>query len=181
MDSLVKDMMIAVEDYATVAEDATLAESMVALEEAQERHQKRNPKYKHRALLVVDKGGKIVGKLSMIDVLRAFAPNHQNSDALSRLGFSQGFVDTTVEEFEGLQAPLSAMCWRVANVRVGEIMTELSGGEYVDEEATLETAIQQIINGSHQSLLVRRGEDVVGILRLADVFHAAFEALQGCA
>ena len=27
------------------------------------------------------------------------------------------------------------------------------------EEATLETAIQQIVHGSHQSLLVRRGSD----------------------
>ena len=173
--------MIAVADYATVSEDANLAESMVALEEAQERHQKRNPKYKHRALLVVDATGKIVGKVSMIDVLRALATTPQHSEALNRLGFSPGFVDTTVEKFEGLQAPLSDLCTRAATVRVGEIMTELSGGEYVDEEADLETAIQQIVHGSHQSLLVTRGSDVVGILRLVDVFHAAFEALSGCA
>jgi len=180
LNSKVKEMMVVVEDYATVSQTATLAEAMVALEEAQQRHQRSNPKYKHRALLVTNDAGEIVGKLSMIDVVRALVPHHHDNDALSRFGFSRGFVDTATRKFEGLQAPLETLCATVAGVRVSEVMAKPTPGEFVDEDADLESAVVQLVQGSHQSLLVTHGEDVVGILRLADVFHAVCEALAGC-
>jgi predicted transcriptional regulator len=40
----------------------------------------------------------------------------------------------------------------------------------VQEDATLNEGIHQLIVGHHQSLLVARDSEVVGILRLSDVF-----------
>jgi predicted transcriptional regulator len=45
-----------------------------------------------------------------------------------------------------------------------------SAGEFVKAEANLGEAIHQLIMGHHQSLLVTRKAEIVGILRLTDVF-----------
>ena len=49
--------------------------------------------------------------------------------------------------------------------------------EYVKEDEVLEVAIRQMVLGRHLSLLVTRDQQVVGILRLSDVFeHITKEA-----
>jgi predicted transcriptional regulator len=53
-------------------------------------------------------------------------------------------------------------------------------GEYVKEEATLDEAIHQLIIGHHQSLLVLRGKEIVGILRLNDVFREVCNMIVSC-
>ena len=44
-------------------------------------------------------------------------------------------------------------------------------GEYIKVSATMNEAIHQLIIGKHHSLLVRNGSDIVGIVRLTDVFE----------
>ena len=46
-----------------------------------------------------------------------------------------------------------------------------------NENATLAEAIHILVMGHHQSLLVTRGDEIVGILRLTDVFSAVFQSL----
>lgn len=53
-------------------------------------------------------------------------------------------------------------------------------GEYVDENATLDEAIHMLVMGHHQSLLVTRNDDIIGILRLTDVFAAIFHTMKEC-
>ena len=48
------------------------------------------------------------------------------------------------------------------------------------EDASLDEAIHQLIMGHHQSLLVTRGEKIVGVLRLTDVFAAVFHTMKEC-
>jgi hypothetical protein len=47
----------------------------------------------------------------------------------------------------------------------------------VGEGGTLDEAIHLLIMGHHQSLLVKRDDQIVGILRLTDVFSAVFQPL----
>jgi predicted transcriptional regulator len=51
-------------------------------------------------------------------------------------------------------------------------------GEYVNEDASLEVACHQLVLGHHQSLLVTRGDKIIGILRLTDVFNAIFQTMK---
>ncbi|MEX1325835.1 MAG: CBS domain-containing protein, partial [Desulfobacterales bacterium] len=53
----------------------------------------------------------------------------------------------------------------------------LSADECVNEDATLDEAIHLLIMGHHQSLLVKRDDKIVGILRLSDAFSAVFQPL----
>ena len=51
----VKDLMVPLSEYATVTQDATLYEAVLALEEAQEKFEDKHTRYRHRAILVLDK------------------------------------------------------------------------------------------------------------------------------
>jgi hypothetical protein len=50
----------------------------------------------------------------------------------------------------------------------------------IDHEASLDIAIHQLVLGNHLSLLVTKEGDVIGILRLADVFAAVYHTMKEC-
>ena len=70
----VSELMVPLSEYATVPEGATLYEAVSALELAQEKFEDTHTRYRHRAVLVLDKKGKVIGKVSQMDVLRALEP-----------------------------------------------------------------------------------------------------------
>jgi len=76
--------------------------------------------------------------------------------------------------------PLEGICRKAAEMKVKEIMHSPSEGEYVGENDTLDTAIHQLVMGHHQSLLVTRGEEIIGILRLCDVFRKICDNIKAC-
>ncbi len=177
----VSELMIGLEEYATVPEEATLAEALVALERAQECFNRR--RYRHRAVLVVGADGAVIGKLSQIDVIRALEPplaDRGSVQALTRFGFDPEFIKATGERYGLRRGPLADICITAAKLRAHDIMTTPSPGEYVAEHATLDEAIHQLIVGEHHSLLVMCGERVVGVLRLSDVFEVVCRAVTHC-
>ena len=53
-----------------------------------------------------------------------------------------------------------------------------SEGEFVNENTSLNTAVHQLITGHHLSLLVTQKKKIVGVLRMSDVFAAAFHVIK---
>jgi CBS domain-containing protein len=177
---IVEDLMIPVEDYATVSYDATLREAVLALDEAHQRDSERH--YRHRAVLVL-KDGKVVGKLSMFDVIVALEPAYQalgNVRALEHSGLSLEFLHQVRESYSMWGSPISHTCERAASRPVRDVMYTPGEAEHVDKTASLDQAVHQLIVGSHQSLLVTDGGVVVGVLRLTDVFHEIMLAIKAC-
>ena len=175
----IKDVMVAIEDYATVSEDATLDEAVMALEKAQEQYEKSQ--YLHRAILVYDNKNKIVGKISQLDILMALEPNYRIVDLekLSRFGYSldyiQSFAKTALWD-----KPLRDICRKAATLIVKDFMHTPKQGEYIKEDAGLDEAIHQLLIGKQSSLLVTRNQDIVGILRLTDVYAFVSENIKAC-
>ena len=66
---------------------------------------------------------------------------------------------------------------KAAKIQVSNFMHTLSADECLNENATLDEAIHILIMGHQQSLLVTRNNEIVGILRLTDVFSAVFQSL----
>jgi CBS domain-containing protein len=167
----VKDLMVPIEDYATVPQDATLYEAVIALEETQMRS--HHHQYPHRAVLVLDEGSKVVGKLSQWDLIKALEPGYgeiTDSKSLSRFGFSPNFIRSMVKSRGLWQKPLDNLAEKAARIKVRSVMYTPAEGEFVDADASLDEGIHQLIMGHHQSLLVTSGSRVVGVLRLIDVF-----------
>jgi CBS domain-containing protein len=179
---IVKDLMVPLSEYATVSEDATLCDAMLALEKAQGEFDQT--RYRHRAVLIYDKHQKIIGKLSQLDALKALEPKYKElqTDGTSRhLGFSTKFIQGMLDQFSLWATPLGDICKKGADRKVKDFMYTPTEGEYVLEDASLDVAIHQLIIGHHQSLLVTdKVGKIVGVLRLSDVFAAVFHKLKEC-
>jgi len=177
----VKDLMVPLDEYATVSEEATLFEAVEALEKAQETLDRTRFKYLHRAILVYDKKNNIVGKIGQLDVVSALEPKYGemgDHKSISRLGFSKKFLQSLREQFSLLEMPFDEACRKAARVKVKSFMHTPVEGEYIEEDATLDVAIHRFVMCHHKSLLVTRGEKIVGVLRLADVFAEIFQTMK---
>ena len=177
----VEDLMVPIEEYVTVNEDATLYEAVKALEKAQEELDRKRYHYLHRAILVLDKNRKVLGKISQLDVLRALEPKYKGMGdmrQLSRTGFSLDFIKSMMEKYALCEIPFTEMCRKAANLKVKEYMYTPEEGEYVEADASLCEAIHILVMGQHQKLLVTRDEEIVGILRLTDVFKEVFQTME---
>jgi CBS domain containing-hemolysin-like protein len=167
----VKELMVPLEDYATVSVDATLREAVLALERAQQALDAS--RHKHRAILVLDEDRKVVSKITMKDILVALEPNYgklEGIDVLERSGYSPDLIKDMLEDNALWMEPLQFICERAAGLKLSDFIQAPSEDEYIDENATLGEATHQLIVQPYLSLLVISGDDVVGILRLSDVF-----------
>ena len=175
----VKDIMVSLDDYATVSEDATLYDAVIALENAQEQYEKSQ--YLHRAILVYDRENKIVGKISQLDILMALEPNYKivNLENLSRFGYSLEYIKSFAKTALW-DKPFRDICRKAATYLIKDIMYTPKQGEYIKEDANLDEAIHQLLIGKQNSLLVTRGQDIVGILRLTDVYAFVHKNIKAC-
>lgn len=175
----VKEVMVPIKDYATVNQNATLYDAVLALEKAQDEFDQS--RYRHRAVLVYDNEDKIVGKLSQLDLLKALEPNYQIVDLerLSRFGYSLDYLQS-IAKASFWDKPLNDICRKAATLIVKDFMHTPKQGEFIVEDASLDEAIHQLIIGNHHSLLVTKGEDIVGILRLTDVFAFVCKNIKAC-
>ena len=179
----VKDLVVPLDEYAKVSEEATLYDAVRALQESQKRF--AGSIYPHRAVLVQDGSGRVVGKISMLNVLRGLEPKYEEIEgakdmarATSRYAYFPEFMKFLREKYGLWQKPLEDLSGKASRIKVKDIMHIPGEGEYVKEDATLDEAIHQFIMGQSQSLLVTRGSQIVGVLRLSDVFHEVCEMVR---
>lgn len=179
----VKDLMVPIDEYATVDENATVFEAVAALEKTQQDQRT----YHHRAILVLNKSKKVIGKLSMLDLIKTLEPKYfemqDRNGAAGTLsfGFSKKFMKSMMEQFKLLDGPLDNICKKAGDSKATQFMTTPTENEYVENNATLNEAIHQLVLGQHQSLLVTDSTgDIVGILRLSDVFTFIYQQMKEC-
>jgi len=179
----VQELMVPLEEYGLVSEDTTLFEAVMELEKAQERRSEEKRPYLHRAILVKNKAGKVIGKIGHIDILRGLEPRYKqmgDTRTLSRAGFSPDFLESMMETYALCDTSLIDICGKGANIRVKDFMYTPEEGEYIEADASLCLAIHRFIMGSHIGLLVVDDGEIVGVLRLSDVFMKIFELMKQC-
>jgi CBS domain-containing protein len=179
----VREVMVALSDYATVSENDTLA---TAIQRLAENRQDDNFTCKHRSVLALNKDGHVTGKISLRDILKALEPKykhfehpeHSGSIGLSRFGLNQTFLDSLLDNFDLWDESLEELVKKAAPIIVKEVMYKPGSGEHVDIDAPLAEAIHQFILGCHQSLLVLENDRVVGVLRLSDMFDLVADLIE---
>ncbi len=178
---LVKDLMVPLSEYATVQEGSTLYEAVLALEKAQEEFD--HTKYRHRGVLILDKNKRVIGKWSHLDALKALEPKPDDDNGikgLSQFGFSSRFISGLRKRQRLKAAPLQDLCSTTLDMKVEDFMQATVEEQYIDHEASLDIAIHQLVLGNYLSLLVTKTGNVIGILRLADVFAAVYHTMKEC-
>jgi predicted transcriptional regulator len=165
----IKSLMLPLNDYAIINQDATLPEVLEALKLAEARLQpQRQPP---RAVLVCDDRHRIVGQIGYLDFLEALEAKHSivgNSETLSVVGLASEFVDSMMENYQIFDENLENICRRALNVKVKEVMRPLT--ESLDENVPLALAVHNLVNWQTPRILVTSKGEVIGILRVVDVF-----------
>jgi CBS domain-containing protein len=165
----VKDVMLPVSEYAVVSEDATLREALLALDKAQrELPAGRQP---HRAVLVVDRNKNVVGKAGQLTFLKALEPKYSvlgDMDMLARAGVPPESLASIMDNLGFWQDSISANCLRAKSTKIKDFMVPAT--ECIDEDAPLTDAIHKILMAQTLSILVTRKGEVIGILRVSDLF-----------
>lgn len=177
----VKELMVPISDYATIHEDANMAQAMRAFESEKKRY--GQAPYRHQSLVVLDDNRHVVGRLSQVDMLHALEPGYLElgeSRWMGRMTLSQKVLQNLREQFQLWEQSIEAMCAAMRHAKVKDYMQEPTEGEFVTEDHTLNIAAHRIVMGRHHSLLVTRDREIVGILRSTDLFNALYDMMAVC-
>lgn len=169
MRGTVKDIAVPLSEYAVVGENATILDALKALRDAQALvPPERQP---HRAILVRDGRGEIVGKVHYFAFLRALAPERKARAArgyMDRAGVDDDLLESSMHMLDFLTGELVDIGERARNVTVGDVCTTTTVS--IEEDRPLSHALPMFLSRQTLSLLVTRGGRTVAILRLSDVF-----------
>ncbi len=167
----IKDLMIPVDEYQTVAMDATFSEIASSLAEGS-----------HRDVIVVNESGQLAGVLTMADILVALEPNYRKleKNVLDSDTLSNRYVSDIFKKFGLWTDPLHELCKQGAVIKVADAMYVPDEAEYLDEEDDLAHGIHRYIIGMHQPLLVRNNGSITGVLRLNDIFDEVWNLMLTC-
>ncbi len=189
--TLVKEIMVPLADYATVNENATMAEAVLALEQARDRFD--SEKLKHRAILVTNSQNQVVGRISYLDFLQGLEPKYNEIEELyhtinRKLGskyhlvadYSPDQFHAQIQKYHLWEKPLNNLCGKAAACCARDFMHIPSESDFISENDSLDQAIHQFVLVRTQSLLVKNTRDIIGILRLSDVVETIFNMVKQC-
>lgn len=165
-----KDLMIPVDNYPTIHEDATMLDAIIQLKSSQNNRKEEQQPF--RAVLVLNAKKEIVGKIGHLSFLKAFEPKYDNvfdMDKLTRASLKGNFLESLMEKFSLWDDSTVDLC-KVANtLKVKDIMQPIS--ENIDENESVFKAIHKLVMWQSLSVLVSRGREIIGILRLSDIYN----------
>jgi CBS domain-containing protein len=160
---IVRELMVPLEDYSQVTAGASLHDVIRTLAQSMMGVAADPSRPRDRGVLVQGKDGRILGKLSLWDILNGLKPN----------------FDPPIDPFGQVEDHLLWSQWlrpdiaeKARSIRVEDLLKEALQDETIEETAPLDLAVHRLIRGRHLSLLVLRTGEIVGVLRLSDVFKA---------
>ena len=141
---IVKDIMLPLAEYAVVDEHATMVDALVALDEAQGKvPEGRHP---HRAVLVRNIHGRIIGKLGHSAFLAGLEPRYLELGdfaVLSRAGLSKDFIESMRTDLGVWQQGLDHYVARAKRTKVKDVMHPVE--ENIEESALIGEAIHKLL------------------------------------
>lgn len=169
--TVVRDLMTPVGNFPRISQDVTFGAAVAALDKAQEEFVAGRAK--QRILLVEDEQGRIVGKLSPMDVMQGLEPGYVRMMDTDNLRFRDvDYVVRTMQEQTRLWAkPFEDLCKTAQDVQVREFLRKPSESTLIKAEDSLDAAFHRFVVGRHDSLFVKEGKELVGLLRFSDVYR----------
>ena len=129
----------------------------------------------HRAVLVKNKDGKIIGKIGHLAFLKGLEPRYgeiDDLDVLNRTGLTADFIKDVADKWDLFKGDLNESCKHLKSLKVTEIMHPVK--EQIDEDAPMSEAVHKIVMWQTLSILVTHKNKTTGLLRLSDLFQEIF-------
>ena len=158
-ETIVREIMLAIDSYSTVHDDADLEEAVKVLHRSFYRDDK-GITYGHRSVLVINKAGELAGILTIQSMLKAI------NKELPGLGLPLG----------GLLSELTLRHGMLAGIPVREAMRPFVK-EAVKDDETASQAIRKLLKNEATILPVISKGKVVGILRAIDFMQSIGDIL----
>jgi|GEM_PF-990829 len=159
----VKDMMRPIKDYGSVSLEQSIKDAFEVLD-----------KTGHRAVLVLGEDNEPVGQLSVRDILVGLEPKYATQKWSHSWFTPETFKDYPVFYYEG---EFSGQCKAAAHKKVKEIMSPIDLS--IDEEATIVEAVHVMTSKNVGRLPVRRGDRIVGMIRIMEIFDEVKKVILG--
>jgi CBS domain-containing protein len=172
----VKDIMAHIEEYDVVKEDDQLCEAIRILRENHEKIESGVKGKFHKTLLVANAAGRIVGKLSIFDLVRGLVPESEKKADESKPYYrTMSSRSTEVaeevgeiqERFQWLNVSFLDLVKQEAQKLVKDVMSPAK--PLLEEDDTINKAIYLMFREDIRQPLVTREGVVVGVVNLMDI------------
>jgi hypothetical protein len=174
----VRELMRPVEEFPRISNQATFMEAVDALEMAQQEFS--SGKARQRILLVYDKANQIVGKLSPMDIAQGLEPDYDHIDNLARYRLAQSVLESMKEHLRFWQKPLADLCRKAYKEKIESFVKLPSPDHMGTTEDKMDRACNLIVVGRHDSLFVKEGEKIVGLIRFSDMHRKIAQTMKEC-
>ncbi|WP_054030948.1 CBS domain-containing protein [Desulfatitalea tepidiphila] len=175
----VRELMRPIDEFPRISSRATFMEAVESLDSADLAF--RAGKAPERIVLVSDERGRIIGKLSPIDVVKALEPNFSYINDL-KIGFHKHLVQASLDSMKELYRvwhnPLLDLWQKATSIRIRDFINRPQPDQMVHADDTMDTAFHRFVEGRHGSLFVRDGGEIVGLIRFSDVYRKIKEAMR---
>jgi Mg2+/Co2+ transporter CorC len=177
----VNDLMIPTDKFPRISDRTAFYEAIAALENAQKKY--LSGESEQRILLVEDEAGKVIGKVSPIDLFRGLETNYDRVDVeknLTRFGL-QYIWKSMQEDYNLWENPFKDMCRKASDVRIKDFIKAPSKGQCVAADDSLAKCFHLFVMNRHDALFVVKNDNIIGLLRFSDVYRKASQIMKECA
>lgn len=176
----VRDLMVTADRFPKISDQTTFYEAILALEHAQEQY--LSGQAEQRIVLVENERGKIIAKISPIDLMRGLETNYTRinyGETVKRFGLS--YIWESMQKDFGLwEDPFKDLCRKAGGIHVRDFIHSPKDGQLVHAEDTLAKCFHLFVMNRHDSLFVVRGNEIVGLLRFSDVYKKMSQTMKAC-
>jgi Mg/Co/Ni transporter MgtE len=180
----VKDIMVPIGEYEKVDVNALLCDVLVALKKNWEKAKIGGPAHFHKTVFVIDSSKKIVGKISVYDLIRGLVPESSihlkfpkkgSYVRTSRIWEIEGKTDELLEQIGWLSRSFVDLVKQEAQKKIKDIMAPID--PILKEEDTINQAMYIMFKKNLREPLVVRNGEVIGVLDLTQVFSELLETV----
>jgi Mg2+/Co2+ transporter CorC len=176
----IQDLMIPVGKFPKITCTASFYEALSALEKAQ--NQFLSGESSQRILLVEDEKGKIMGKLSPIDLLRGLETNYTRADTEATLARFRlyNIWKSIQQDYHLWENPFDDLCRKAEEVKIKDFVKGPTEGQSVAMNDSMTKCFHLFVMNRHDALFVFQDNEIAGLLRFSDVFRKVSESMKEC-
>jgi hypothetical protein len=173
----VGQVMAAIKEYNTVPAEAPLCDALFVLKANLKKIESGEKGRLHKTMFVVDGSGRIIGKLSIFDLLRGLVPERAKEPAVSRTFYRSlserqlnvaAEVGRLRERFDWLEHTFLDLVKAETQKKVREVMSPIH--PLLEEGDTLNKAVYVMFKENIRQPLVVRDGKIVGVINIMDIF-----------
>ena len=177
----VRDLMVPTDKFPKISNATTFYDAVAALENAQKKF--LSGESEQRILLVENEEGRVIGKISPIDLVRGLETNYNRVDVeKSLVRFGLQYVWKSMQEDYNLwENPFKDLCRKAGEVQVKDFVKAPFKGQCVGVDDSLAKCFHLFVMNRHDALFVLEGDKIIGLLRFSDVYRKASQIMKECA